>query len=318
MISNVADRQPPWRGGNALAALLLIYARKLPPHPSKLRLFRMIAPRLFPNGLLLIYARKLPPHPSKLRLFRMIAPRLFPNGLPVTSTAGVRLLIDPLDFIGHNICWSGAFEPESLALAVRLMSTGGVFLDIGCNFGLFTCCVARESVKCIAVDPSPIALVRIQQNVALNANASIVVVATAVGGSRSLACLTPPLPGNLGTRRIGSPTGDSSREQYVPTIPIDELLLTLGVERVKLMKLDIEGYELEALRGLNLQSCHAPENIISEHSARAAGNQACLTACEALLESSGYKPFTVTGRPYFAGVQLIEENLWWRRVDSSV
>src|SRR5437763_618520 len=53
------------------------------------------------------------------------------------------------------------------------------------------------------------------------------------------------------------------RQELVPGRTLSELLDEAGVERIDLLSLDVEGYEVEAMRGLDL-SRHAPAWIVVE------------------------------------------------------
>jgi FkbM family methyltransferase len=265
-------------------------------------------------NLLLRYAREFPAHRGKTRGFEALARLSFGHDLPVVSTTGARLVIDPFDYIGHAICFGGGYEPLSLALACQIMRDGGVFLDVGANFGLYSCCVGMQpGVECIAIDANPAAIVRLQENMRLNVGARITPVVGAVGNERSLVELMPHDCGNLGTGRVAKIAESPSRARFrVPCIPLSELLAELGVGPIKLMKIDVEGYELQVLRGLDFNSVHAPSHIIAEHKAVVASS-GDLDVIFHLLTASGYKPFTITGEEYDNGAEVPEDNLWWRR-----
>lgn len=286
--------------------------------------YRMSSPTTNSNGswegedwrgrLLLSYARKFPMHRGKTRAFRLLAAVCCPHGIALTNGTQARISVDPLDYIGWDICFNGSFEPLSLALARQIMSGGGTFLDVGANIGLFTCSLATlPDVSCIAVDASPTAFTKLQDNLRRNTSARITAVNAALGDKRSFVNLVPPRPGNLGTSRVASaPSTDQPRECVV-CLPLDELLAGLHVQAIQLMKIDVEGCELEVFRGLDFHAPHAPRHIISEYSEREAKSSADLQEWFQLLIDSGYRPFTVEGQPYAAGDTLPENNLWWRR-----
>src|SRR6266852_8944695 len=82
--------------------------------------------------LFLVCFRMIPHFRGKGRALRWITSLLFDNELRLQSNWGMRLKISPNDFIGHAIAFEGSYEPKSLALAARIMSDGGVFVDVGC------------------------------------------------------------------------------------------------------------------------------------------------------------------------------------------
>jgi FkbM family methyltransferase len=266
--------------------------------------------------MLLRYARNFPSHRGKTRAFQALARLCFQNNMPVVSASGARLWIDPFDYIGNAICFGGGFEPLSLALACQIMSEGGVFLDVGANFGLFACCVAAQpGVDCIAIDASPSAFARLQENLHRNRQARITAVNAALGARRSLVSLVPHKPDNLGTGRIANSTDlPADSRCRVPCLPLSELLNELGVGPIRLMKIDVEGYELQVFQGFDFNSVHAPRHIIMEH-AVAVADRADLDGSFRLLVENGYAPFTIVGEEYRFGREPPEDNLWWRRND---
>lgn len=263
--------------------------------------------------LLIAYARHVPAHPSKIRIFRWLARLAFPHGLRVITRAGVRMRVDPRDYIGHEICFSRAYEPQSLALAQRLLAAGGTFLDVGANFGLYTCPIATlPGVFAIAVDASARAFTKLQDNLALNPGARVVAVNAALGASRSLLRLETPVADNLGTTRVAAGDAAGAPCSMVAAITLDELLGELRVERLTLMKIDVEGYESIVLQGLDLAASYRPDHILMEYSDRIVAESANLQACFELLTRAGYQPYSVTGEPFAGVLPLPEENLWWR------
>lgn len=264
--------------------------------------------------MLITYARRMPPHPFKIRWFRWLARHAFPLGLRVVNHDGVRMRVDPVDYIGHEICFSKAYEPSSVGLATRLMANGGTFLDVGANFGLYSCPISVLSgVRCIAVDAAASALEKLQRNLALNASAHAETVTVALGAERGVVRLETPVVDNLGTTRVASASAASGlRSNFVAVMTLDELLGQLGVDRIHLMKIDVEGYESTVFAGMNFKAPYRPDNIIMEYSDRIVSEAANLQACFELLTRHGYEPFRVDGERFTGVLPLPEENLWWR------
>jgi FkbM family methyltransferase len=92
---------------------------------------------------------------------------------------------------------------------------------------------------------------RLKDNVALNGLTNVVVNEVAVSDGVGETVLMCPDPDNPGENTIVSTGADSRPTTSVPvkTTTIDAYLAERGVNRVDLVKIDIEGAELLALRG---------------------------------------------------------------------
>jgi FkbM family methyltransferase len=270
------------------------------------------------SRVLLFYARNVPNHRGKWRIFRFFATKLCPYGVSLINRNGAKIRVDPNDYIGQCICFDGAFEPLSLQLAAKLMENGGNFLDVGANIGLYTCSLSSNTgVRCIAVEASAIAFVKLYHNLRLNNSERVTAVNTAVGMGYDIVNLETPNHLNLGTTRVSdSATAIRQSIHSVTMMPLSDVLRKfLPNSSIQLMKIDVEGYELNVFRGLDFSSEHRPKNIIMEYLNPAEVDPIKLNGCFDLLVSFGYKPYTIEGKPFSRGMEIPEENLWW--VDQS-
>lgn len=122
----------------------------------------------------------------------------------------------------------------------------GVFLDIGGNAGVFSLFVSSlmRSGSLICAEPQPDMFERLTTNFALNPGTSqrlaLHLKQTAVGGDQpgTLTLSTPESAGQASARlEDGVPTID------VPVVPMLDLLKGSGVDRLDLLKIDVEGFE---------------------------------------------------------------------------
>ena len=97
-----------------------------------------------PARCFLSYCRTFPQHRGKTHVCNFLASLLFRGSLPVRNHSGARLRVDPVDWIGRQIAFQRGYEPHSLGLAREIMKNGGIFVDIGCNFGLYTFTVGYD------------------------------------------------------------------------------------------------------------------------------------------------------------------------------
>lgn len=261
--------------------------------------------------LMLLYTRRFPAHRGKSRLVSFILKRMFRNKLVLQTASGSRIKIDTTDFIGGQIFRRGGYEPESLALAARIMAAGGVFVDLGCNVGLYTLVVgAIPGVQCVAIDASFEALGKLKDNLDLNPEVRPTIVASAVSPESSLFWFECPEHRNLGTTRISKPHEDRDGTGFwAAGMDLNHILRRTVPGRLKLLKADLEGVELSVFRDFDFQGKFRPENILVECDPagfRDAG------ACFEFLRKQRYSSRTIRGEPIESCRSLPEHNVWFR------
>jgi FkbM family methyltransferase len=189
-------------------------------------------------------------------------------------------------------------------------ATPAVVIDVGANLGGYTrevLALARDtgrSVEVHAFEPSSHCVKILRREFAATGNVCVVPVALAdrVGEAilhagkegSSLASLV---------RRPGY-AGESSEEVRVPLSRLDDYLERQHIERVDLLKLDVEGYELAALRGAGERLTPQRIDVIQfEYGGTTMDAGVRLRDIYTLLESRGYVlaklfPTAIEVRPY--------------------
>lgn len=140
------------------------------------------------------------------------------------------------------------WNPEEYAAFRDDIRDGDVVLDIGANLGAYTLVFAHwvgVGGRVYSFEPAPDARRGLEQHVALNGlDARVVVrpeaVSRTTGTARFLAS------GTSGSNRLLA--GDSGGARDVPTTTVDEVCVSLAL-RPRLIKIDVEGAELDVLRG---------------------------------------------------------------------
>ena len=226
-------------------------------------------------------------------------------------------MVDPTDYIGWSILRAGHYEPVSLAFALRLISTTpGLFIDVGANFGWYSCAVAAiTGSRVVAIEPDSANCAALRANIRRNGFHNAVVVNTAAGSRLDVVKMVQRAHGNSGTIGI-DPTGTSvACGDWAATVPLDHLLRRIidPPERPVLIKIDVEGFEPQVLAGLDLAGPFRPRNIIMEYEPVLSANAwGCRDGLHAFFSSRGYDVLDVTGRPLAADGTLIEANVWAR------
>src|SRR6202035_1208121 len=188
---------------------------------------------------------------------------------------------------------------------------------VGANFGWFTLAVAPiGGATVISIEPDSGNCLALRANINHNGLRNVVVCNTAVGASLQLLAMARRSPGNSGTVAVlQSEPADRSEQYWVAASPLEALLNRLVRPPVRpvLMKLDIEGYEAQALAGLDFDGPFRPKNILIEcEPAFPADGWGSSDNLAAFLSARGYSLHDVFGRPFAPDGPLAEANVWAR------
>jgi FkbM family methyltransferase len=149
----------------------------------------------------------------------------------------------------------GAFEKPILFFMRDAMQAlkpeGGVFLDVGANSGQHSLFMSKYSKVVHAVEPYEPVLRRLREMIEINRIENIVVHPVGLGDKPGKVSFYEPPPDNLGTGSFVD--GFKTDNKYLTELPIvtgDSLFAAKEPIRIDIIKMDIEGYEALALRGL--------------------------------------------------------------------
>ena len=197
---------------------------------------------------------------------------------------------DPGDSIARIIAETGTFyEAPLLEHLAERGPLGGIYLDVGANIGNHAVYFARFLADfVVAVEPNPQLLPLLSRNLRLNGRGNWTVVAAAAGAAAGWGRLRPGPADNVGgTKVVDLPPAGAPLPSAVPLLPLDTVVARLASCRgraVTLVKLDIEGMELAALRGAEtLLRAQRPQLVVE------VGTTPARRAIIAFLAAFGYR-----------------------------
>jgi FkbM family methyltransferase len=152
------------------------------------------------------------------------------------------------DYWGHDLA--------DVRYLWRVLRPGMVFFDIGAHHGLYSLVAAKRlgtDSTVVAFEPSPNEFRRLRLHLRLNGMRSVRVEPIALGATSSKQKFFQVISGD-NTRGGLRPPASSDRvlETSVETACLDDYLGRLALDRVDLVKLDVEGAELEVLEGASM------------------------------------------------------------------
>ena len=213
---------------------------------------------------------------------------------------GVSLLLDPGDFVGRQILMGGDWQPEVWQSISAGLSAGAVFLDVGAHIGYDTLKASvkvGEGGKVIAFEPNPRTLEQLRANIAASHAANVIVEPIACTDSeQTLTLYDSTSEGNSGASSLSLANADETARGGLPSYavrgrPIDHVIAELGLQRVDVIKVDVEGAEYLVLRGLRetLRRFH-PKVVMEVVPAQLANMNATVEDVVSLMNELGYGP----------------------------
>lgn len=169
------------------------------------------------------------------------------NQLPGNVTMQVGII----DHIERQLRVEGSWDRPVGQVLKSFLKTGGTFVDVGANIGYFSLLASRlvgSTGKVIAVEPSQRARRKLLANIRHSATDNILVLSVGAGSEFATVRLTLANQNNIGGSTI-LPEDRGLPSEVIAVVPLQSLLVPLQI-KPDLIKLDIEGFELFGLRGL--------------------------------------------------------------------
>jgi FkbM family methyltransferase len=188
------------------------------------------------------------------------------------------------------------YEAELIFLE-RALSPGKTFVDVGANLGIYALAASKivgPSGRVIAFEPSQQTFFLLNGNVAMNNSTNVQIYPAAISDKAGEALLyhgADPGQNSLGRDPALEPEGEQ-----VMTESLDNALSAASVERVDLIKMDVEGAEELVVRGANkVITSHRPTIILEINQEASARLGLSPRGAWDQLQSLGYKFFSVRG-----------------------
>jgi FkbM family methyltransferase len=172
--------------------------------------------------------------------------------LPRTATWGpVRVVLNPRDPVVAGALAFRVYERNELAFVRRTLLPAMTVLDVGANVGAYTA-LASHAVgpagRVLAFEPDPESFRYLRETVRENGATNVELVPMAAARREGVARLFTSSSNRGDNRLFESEQSDGSVE--VRTVRLDDFLAAAGIERVDFVKIDVQGFEGEALAGL--------------------------------------------------------------------
>jgi FkbM family methyltransferase len=209
---------------------------------------------------------------------------------------GLRLHLDLRDNLQRTLYFTGTYEPGLLALLRDELRAGDVVLDVGTHVGVHALTAARRlrelgGGRVIAFEPAPDSAATARAAAARN-GLEVEVVASGLGDTEGEIELRgdPRYPTH--DAGVRSQFGEGEVVARAPVTTFDAWAERAGLGRLDVVKVDIEGAEILALRGMRRTLTRLQPRLLAIEVKdvvmdRGPGDEATL---HALLAECGYAP----------------------------
>lgn len=178
------------------------------------------------------------------------------------------------------------YEEFVLDACITASDIKGTFVDVGANVGKYTVQLSPFFAKVIAYEPLPENLETLYKNIELNDIKNVTVREVAVGSRNGKAFLTRAY---AQSKIVNKPTSNTIE---VDMVTLDDDLKSY--ENISLIKVDVEGFELEVVRGaMRITKEHKPIWVIEHNGYWYKQEDPNHVKIAKILASSGYYPFAI-------------------------
>jgi FkbM family methyltransferase len=192
----------------------------------------------------------------------------------------LKFRVDRATYMGSNIYWKGYHQKAEIVFLKSTLQPSMVVVDMGANQGEFTVILAAAVPQGTVIAFEPLADIRadLEYNIALNQFSNVLVFPCGVSDK---AGELPIFTSEDTTRQqslhegLGTLYQTDYRSKQIGIIPLrrfDDVIKEINVSRIDIIKIDIEGAELYALKGaLDSIKTYQPKYILVELSKENSG-----------------------------------------------
>jgi len=194
---------------------------------------------------------------------------------------GVKVVAYPKVATCRSLFLTGYYEPNECCFLNALLKPGMVFIDIGANLGLYSLFASKfvgETGTVLAIEPSEREYTRLKKNIELNycSNVQPMMLAISNGSQEKELLIAEQEHSGLNTLGTFAYGGvQSEGRQRVKTERLDDIVQKLGLSRVDVIKIDVEGHESFVLLGAKETLSKYRPILLVEVADRALAAQGC-------------------------------------------
>lgn len=153
----------------------------------------------------------------------------------------------PRDYISNSLINYGCWEPNITYFIDKKFHKSNIFIDVGGNLGYYSICFSDNFEEIFCFEPNKENTLKIEKSIIENKISNIEVIKKPVA-SKSLLKFSPVNRNNHDGNNVGGIQYVASNDG-IETICLDDFIKSKNLEHIDLLKIDIEGGELDCLNG---------------------------------------------------------------------
>jgi FkbM family methyltransferase len=189
---------------------------------------------------------------ANILTFLIIKPE---NNIIKKEIHGQSMLLNSKDKgLSQELLVYGIHEPFLTTLISNKIENGAIVVELGANIGYYTlkeCLLVKPYGKVIAIEPDPRSRFLLEQNIAINGHSNnVIVIPVAIASHRNKGKLMLRSAYNITSIKSNVLANNLSKadEIEIELVPLDEIIL--HEKRIDMIRMDIEGYEYEVIKGM--------------------------------------------------------------------
>ncbi len=160
--------------------------------------------------------------------------------------------VDVASCLGYPLLKTGVYESGMVQVIKTYLKPGNIFVDLGANEGYFTVIgsqLVEQAGKVIAIEPQSRLQPIIRKNLSLNNCENVTILQVLVSDSSTMANLYISTDMNTGSTSLVKTSRFSLPKEELQALTLADVFQQQGITTCDLLKVDIEGYEYEAILG---------------------------------------------------------------------
>ena len=178
----------------------------------------------------------------------------------IKEILGSKMCLIPDDVgLSKQLIEEGGRERASTEFITKILKPDWTVIDVGANLGYYALLEASRVNKVYAIEPIAESVKALTESIKLNGYKNIELYQLAVSDKNGVSDITVSKRSNWATMVDLKDTRASYQEKFnrfkkgsqkVETITLDSFTEREGIDRVDLVRMDTEGYEVEIIRGM--------------------------------------------------------------------